>query len=92
MIDEELKRLRQEIDAVDNQILHALAKRFDLVQEIGKYKRDRDVASFDRNRFQQLMDERAKGGMSLALSEAFVRDLFARIHDQAVEMQEKNRV
>lgn len=88
MADDPLARLRVSLDALDAEILGALAKRMALSRDVGVYKRTHDAPYFDENRFRQLMEDRTRTGVQLSLSEDFVRDIFKRIHEESVAQQE----
>jgi chorismate mutase/prephenate dehydrogenase len=60
--------LRALIDAVDHEILEALARRNGLVGEIAAYKRTHGVAIRDRQRERQIIDDRRGRAQALGLS------------------------
>jgi len=84
----ELGRLRDEIDEVDNQIISLLGRRMDLVKQVGEYKRDNNIPPLDSNRWQEVLDSRLSQARSLGLDEGFVGEIYERIHDQALEIEE----
>lgn len=44
----DLSKLREQIDQADQDLVKALVKRYDLVMEVGRVKREKGQAVFDR--------------------------------------------
>lgn len=51
----ELRELRDEIDAIDRDIVELLAKRLRLVMKVGEYKRANGLAVYDAERERELL-------------------------------------
>jgi chorismate mutase len=47
--------LREEIDAIDDDIIKLLEKRFDLILLIKKYKKENNIEIFDQNRENEIL-------------------------------------
>lgn len=60
MHEPELQRLRDSIDAVDQQILTLLAERLRLVLEVGELKRVNNVSVYDPAREREMLERIAK--------------------------------
>jgi 3-deoxy-7-phosphoheptulonate synthase/chorismate mutase len=60
MHEPELRRLRDSIDAVDQQILRLLAERLRLVLEVGELKRVNNVDVYDPERERSMLDRIAR--------------------------------
>lgn len=83
----ELNNLRGQIDRLDNELLHTLKMRADVVEKIANAKSEQKITALQRNRFDQLMKERMDTGKSLGLDEGFVKEIFDSIHDQSLKVQ-----
>lgn len=83
----ELNNLRNQIDRLDNELLHTLKMRSDVVEKIAIAKSEQNITALQRSRFEELMKERMKSGRSLGLDEVFVKEIFDIIHDQSVKVQ-----
>ncbi|MBC7537790.1 MAG: bifunctional 3-deoxy-7-phosphoheptulonate synthase/chorismate mutase type II [Bacteriovorax sp.] len=83
----QLNVLRNQIDRLDNELLHTLKLRKDVVEKIAKAKIEQKITALQRNRFDQLMKERMDAGKSLGLDELFIKEIFDAIHDQSVKLQ-----
>jgi len=70
---DELKRYRQEIDAIDRQLADLFQQRMDVVDNVGRYKVARSMPVLDAGREQEVLDEKA----ALARDEGMSADLAA---------------
>lgn len=52
----ELKQARLEINKLDKEIVRLLERRFDLVSEIGEYKRKQNLPVYDEDRERQVIE------------------------------------
>lgn len=91
----QLNDLRDQIDRLDNELLHTLKLRLNVVEKIAKAKIEQNVTALQRSRFDQLMKERMDAGEKLGLNQDFVKEIFDSIHEQSVQAQtdlfEKNK-
>jgi chorismate mutase len=83
----ELNNLRNQIDRLDNELIHTLKLRKDVVEKIANAKIEQKITALQRNRFDQFMKERMDAGKSLGLEESFIKEIFDAIHDQSVKLQ-----
>jgi len=79
--------LRQQIDAVDAKLLHALAQRMSLVKQIGRHKKAASITTVQIDRWMKLLEHRLRVGRSLKLTEGFVLALFELIHKESIDLQ-----
>jgi chorismate mutase len=84
-----LEQLREKIDAADEAIITALAKRMEIVDEIGRYKQSHNVSILQPERWNKIMNSRVKAGVSRNLSERFMLNLYRSIHEESILHQEK---
>ena len=56
----EIQKLREQIDAIDNQIKQLLLQRFSVATQIGEHKKAQNVAVCDLNREQAVIDAALK--------------------------------
>lgn len=89
-MDEELKKLRKQIDQLDADIIKALANRMDTVQKVGELKAKHNIPPLDAKRWQQVLASKKNLAKSLNLSEKLVEDIYETIHKHALDL-EKNR-
>lgn len=84
-----INRLRKEIDEVDSQLIELLGKRMEIVRELGKVKRTRDVSVYQPQRWDEIVKTRVSAGVQKHLSEDFVLQVYEQIHEEAVRQQEE---
>jgi chorismate mutase len=58
-----------------------------VVEKLGEYKRDNNVAVLQLDRWKQLHSDRANQAKGLALYPEFVEELFKLIHSESIRKQ-----
>jgi len=84
---ENLAELRNQIDAIDEQLLEVLAKRMRVSREIGVYKKEHNMPILQSPRYSEILDKRSSMGKSLDLQVDFVRKILREIHEESVRQQ-----
>ena len=84
-----LSTLRSKIDITDSQILEILSKRMKIAEEIGKVKKDQNVAILQTKRWNEILGKMVLEGESKGLSEEFVLRMFKAIHQESINHQQK---
>lgn len=82
-----ISALRGRIDALDDVILRSLAERMEVSREIGRMKREGDVAIVQPKRWNEVLDKVGKRAVNLGLDTGFVSDVWNRIHEQSISEQ-----
>ncbi|MDF7821891.1 chorismate mutase [Runella sp. MFBS21] len=82
-----LENLRGKLDNLDRELLEILSHRMSLVEQLGEYKRDNNVAVLQMDRWRQLRKNRADLGKQLNLYPDFVEELFELIHMASIRKQ-----
>lgn len=85
--DSKLTALRQLIDQCDDEILSTIARRMDVVRQIGELKRQNNLQVVQPKRFTDILNRRSAQATSLQLSESFINQLMQLIHEEAVRQQ-----
>lgn len=83
----QLDIIREQIDQADREILEAIATRLSLVEKIGEFKKDNNVAIFQISRWKEILQSRPEWAKSLNLDPKFIRELYRHIHQQSVRIQ-----
>lgn len=86
-----LKNLRKEIDEVDRELLAIMAKRVNLVREIGKLKKENSINPLDNKRWEKVLHSRLSVAKSLNLSEEFIKNLYTLIHKHSLKVQKNKK-
>lgn len=87
----ELNWLRAEIDELDEALLETVARRMEVSQRIGTWKKAHDVSPLQPERYQQLLERlkaKGEGRKGTALPAEFVEQLWNSIHEQSLREQE----
>ncbi|MBC8320446.1 MAG: bifunctional 3-deoxy-7-phosphoheptulonate synthase/chorismate mutase type II [Bacteroidetes bacterium] len=83
-----LEELRTEIDKLDGELLQILAKRMEIVDEIGDYKKENDITILQMKRWAGIINDRMSIGTHLGLEEGFLKKLLNLIHKESIQRQE----
>lgn len=86
---QQLARFRTQIDEYDSKILEALGKRMMIADEIGKLKKERNVAVLQPKRWREVLDKMREEGSRVNLSEDFLHKLFHAIHQESITHQQE---
>lgn len=84
---ENLTLLRQQIDQINDELLELLARRMKVSSQIGQFKKVHHMPVVQKNRYNYLMDQLVRNGTELGLSEEFIRNILALIHEESVRKQ-----
>ena len=85
----ELNNLRAQIDVADQTLLDTLGKRMKVSSEIGKLKRENNVAVLQNKRWNEILGRMILEGQERNLSEEFILRVFKAIHQESINQQEK---
>jgi len=88
-MNNELKKLREEIDSIDDTIVDLLSKRMTIVEKVGKLKKEHQIPPLDKNRLEEVLNTKKNKAKIVGISEALVEKLFKIIHDHSVKIQKK---
>jgi chorismate mutase len=86
-LNNKLEELRFTIQKLDNELFEQLAKRMNVAQQIGEYKRENNVAILQVQHWKQLLDISLANAQSIQLSETFVKGIYQLIHDESIRRQ-----
>ena len=88
-IQQSLQQLRTQIDMLDQSLLDGLGKRMKISDEIGKLKKDNNVAVLQNKRWNEILGRMILEGEDRNLGKEFVIKLFKAIHQESINHQEK---
>lgn len=86
-IPPELVNFRAQIDAIDTALVDLLAQRFDIVRQVGAFKRTREMDAVQPVRAQAVKDAAVSMGVAQGLDEAFMRKLYDALIDYAHDIE-----
>ncbi|NQX85034.1 MAG: bifunctional 3-deoxy-7-phosphoheptulonate synthase/chorismate mutase type II [Flavobacteriaceae bacterium] len=85
----ELNKLRTQIDVIDHQLIETLGKRMKVADGIGTLKKTKNVAVLQNKRWNEILGKMILEGEQNNLSEEFVLRLFKAIHQESIAHQER---
>ena len=83
----ELRWLRAEIDEIDDQLWSAIARRMEVSERIGQWKKENSMPALQPARFQQIMQQRIEWAESVGLPKEMVENIFNEIHRASLSRQ-----
>lgn len=84
---ESLTLLRQQIDEIDNDLIESLGKRMRISREIGQYKKEHSMPVVQTNRYDDILNSRAKSAEEMGMSGEFMKVVYQAIHEESVRQQ-----
>ncbi|MCB9283747.1 MAG: bifunctional 3-deoxy-7-phosphoheptulonate synthase/chorismate mutase type II [Lewinellaceae bacterium] len=82
-----IEQLRYQIDEIDEDMIQLLAKRMKLAEEIGNFKREKQIAILQTQRWNEVLEKGLRLGKQYGLSKAFMTALLKTIHQESINHQ-----
>lgn len=83
MNKDELKKLRNAIDKIDEKIIELLSQRFDLTDKVGVLKKENNIELIDKSReeyqFNRIREISKKYNVPIEVSEKILRDIINQV-------------
>ena len=94
MTDEQLARYRSSIDNIDAALVHLLAERFKVTQDVGEYKAAAGLPAADRAREEEQVARLRKlaveSGLDPVFSEKFLRFIVAEVIQHHIRISDSD--
>lgn len=87
IVADQLLILRSKIDEIDDEIIRLIGARMDVAEEIGEYKRDKDITVLQLQRWKEILETRGQLAAKLNLSADFVEKYLEHIHKESIRKQ-----
>jgi chorismate mutase len=84
---DKLESLRLIIDEIDENIVRDLARRMQVVGQIGEYKQENNVTTFQLERWLSILRSRIASGIVHGLDEHFMKELCELLHKESIRIQ-----
>ena len=85
--EKEIELLREKLNVVDQELLRILKMRMDVVDEIGKLKKENNVTAFQVVRMNEMLEEYREHAENFNLEKGYVEEVYNIIHNQSVKRQ-----
>lgn len=82
-----IEEFRHQIDEIDEELIHLLARRMQLSEKIGGYKRKKKIAILQTQRWNEVLEKGLALGRQYGLSESFMAALLKTIHQESINHQ-----
>ena len=82
-----LQNFREQIDSLDREILYLFFRRFTLVNEIWKVKKQLKMPVLQENRWKEVLENKLDIWEEYWLSKEFIEDIWNRIHKEALKIE-----
>jgi chorismate mutase len=82
-----IEALRLDIDNIDAEVIELISKRMEVVNEIGKYKKENGVTILQMNRWTEIFDSRVMKTIEAGLSKEFAHAFIQCIHNESIREQ-----
>ncbi len=82
-----LKIFREQIDWIDREILYLLFRRFTLVDEIWKVKKEIWMNPLQKDRWNEVLNDKIEIWKEYNLDKGFIEDIWNRIHKEALKIE-----
>ncbi len=86
-VESDLAGLRGEIDDIDAELLQLLARRMEVSERIGDYKKLNNVTVVQMDRWKQILADHIAVGDSLGLDRELVNAVFEAVHQASIRRQ-----
>ena len=87
MVEQELKKLRDEINKQDRLLLQILKNRFKIVKKVALLKKKHNLPILQKNRWKIIVEDRVRRGIKLKINPDFTSSLMKLIHKESVRFQ-----
>lgn len=84
---EGIHALREQIDALDNNLVELLSNRMNICRKIGSYKKEHNMTVLQANRYKEIIDKRGAQGELFGMDSEFVKHIFELVHEESVRQQ-----
>ena len=84
---QELAWLRAEIDELDDQLWETIARRMEVSERIGEWKKAHGVQALQPQRYEEIVKQRKEWAEQKGLSKELVQNLFDAIHQESLKKQ-----
>jgi chorismate mutase-like protein len=85
----DLSEYRSQIDAIDQQVIELLGRRFDVCRRVAEHKRAEAIPMMQPGRVQEVLARAARRGEANGVPGAFMRSLYELIIGEACRLEDE---
>jgi chorismate mutase len=84
-----LEKMRQQINQLDDELLHLLGQRMKIADKIGAYKKDNNITILQTRRWNEILERAEKKGEKYGLTREFIVKYLDAVHMESITHQNK---
>lgn len=84
-----LEKMRQQINQLDDELLHLLGQRMKIADKIGAYKKDNNITILQTRRWNEILERAEKKGEKYGLTKEFIVKYLDAVHMESITHQNK---
>jgi chorismate mutase len=85
----QIEKYRTELDDLDEELIHIISRRMQLVREIGAVKKQKNIAVLQPERYRAMREALQQRGLKNELSTEFIALFLEAIHQESINQQER---
>lgn len=85
--ESKLEEYRTEIDKLDAEMINILARRLDIIDLIGQYKKENNITILQLKRWSNILQERLENGKNLGMDTEFLTKVLELVHKESIARQ-----
>ena len=82
-----LKLLRQQIDAIDAQLIRLLGERLDVARRIADVKAENNMPVFQPKRWEEVLQRKMQIAAEAGINPQFIKSIYEKIHSESIRVQ-----
>jgi chorismate mutase len=87
--DNTLKKYREYLDLIDNELFQLLAKRFDVIKDIALYKKENNIPILQINRWSEVRNNILQLSEKLGMDASMIETFLSILHEISIQYQEQ---
>ncbi len=84
-----MEKMRQQINQLDDELLHLLGQRMKIADQIGQYKKENNITILQTNRWNAILERAFRKGEQIGLTKEFITKYFDAVHMESISHQNK---
>ncbi len=82
-----LESLRKSVDEIDKELIECLARRMELIEQIGIYKQENNITVLQLERWLEILQTRTSWAEAKSIDKEFIQKLYKLLHKESIRLQ-----
>lgn len=83
----QLEQLRKTVDEIDRDLIECLAKRMELIEQIGIYKQENNITVLQLERWLEILHTRTAWAEAKSMDKEFIQKIYKLLHKESIRLQ-----